>query len=78
MPSSRQNARAQRELYSQILEGDVLIFQIDDLLVLKATNGSYCLFSKVSLFTLFQSQRVPQTINNHFVLYISFQILVGS
>ena len=53
MPSSRQTARAQRELYSQILEGDVLIFQIDDLLVLKATNGSYSLFSGVSLFTLF-------------------------
>ena len=48
MPSSRQAIRAQRELYSQILEGDVLIFKIDDLLVLKATNG-WCSFFFISI-----------------------------
>ena len=49
MPSSKRNnavSKAQRELYTRILDSDFLVFQIDGLVVLKVNNGlfSYLFF----------------------------------
>ncbi|XP_063678943.1 dual specificity calcium/calmodulin-dependent 3',5'-cyclic nucleotide phosphodiesterase 1A-like isoform X5 [Bolinopsis microptera] len=45
MPSSKRNnavSKAQRELYTRILDSDFLVFQIDGLVVLKVNNAPKC------------------------------------